>query len=188
MDQKAKQAAPPSEMLWCRYQIVEPHGGCNLDLRLEGWLVVLILLILFWCAQHFTCQRQCHEQVSSACCCTISIIHSCNTLQHENGSTREVSTDICGVSMLSCASQAACVDPLLPSGVLPGYLPLRRVTKTILTSRLVATTAHCTSVRRLRHSAHVSCCPQRYQVPVYGYPGQAMPIGHVPYGNVPPYA
>jgi len=30
------------------YQVIEPQGGCSCDLKLEGWLVVIILLIIFW--------------------------------------------------------------------------------------------------------------------------------------------
>ena len=34
----------------CRYQVMEPpSGGCHFDLKLEGWLVVILLLLLFWC-------------------------------------------------------------------------------------------------------------------------------------------
>lgn len=37
------------------YQLVEPDTGCSADLKLEGWLVVLILVLVFPCVAWIPC-------------------------------------------------------------------------------------------------------------------------------------
>jgi len=45
---RAPFVAPAPHQQIVGYQVIEPAGGCSCDLRLEGWLVVIILLIIFW--------------------------------------------------------------------------------------------------------------------------------------------
>jgi hypothetical protein len=37
------------------YRVVPPKGGCNCDLRMEGWLVVIILILVFPCVACIPC-------------------------------------------------------------------------------------------------------------------------------------